>query len=249
MKILTLAAGRGSRLKELTQSKPKCLTEVQGKPILHWQQLAQKMAGVNSQSAVLGYKAELIKDYFDDYFLNEVWDSTNMVTSLTYAAPYFRDSDVIISYSDIVYSPSDLKSLNQSNGDIVVAYDPQWLSQWSSRFEDPLSDAETFKLSNENEIIEIGKKPTSIQHIEGQFLGLIKVSPKGWNLIYSYLSTLSKLEISNLDMTSLLQNLVEKKIKINAHAVQEKWFEIDSESDLKAANQLESLFNWVAENE
>ena len=37
MKIIILAAGRGSRMKNITKDQPKCLVEFQGKPLLEWQ--------------------------------------------------------------------------------------------------------------------------------------------------------------------------------------------------------------------
>lgn len=247
MKVLTLAAGRGSRLEHQTETKPKCMTVVQNKPILYWQQKAQDLAGVNMKAAVLGYHAEQIKHYFQQTFINEQWHQSNMVSSLLKADNIFQREDVVISYSDIVYHPNDLLLLSQSAGDIVVAYDPNWLEQWKLRFDDPLSDAETLKLAG-NKIIEIGCKPSNLDEIEGQFLGLIKVSEDGWSHIKNYLAKLSLAQIAKLDMTALLQALVEEGVSIVACKVAHQWFEIDSIKDLNAADKLENLFEWSKEN-
>jgi choline kinase len=249
MKILTLAAGRGSRLKHQTELKPKCMTEVHNKPILFWQQQAQKLAGVTTKAAVLGYNAKLIESYFDEVFINENWQNSNMVSSLLKASHFFESEAVILSYSDIVYHPSDLMSLAKADGDIVVAYDPNWLTQWSLRFEDPLSDAETFKLSAKNLITEIGKTPLSLNDIEGQFLGLIKITPLGWKKIKSHLSLFTNEEIARFDMTSLLQSLIDSNVNINSYSISHEWFEIDSLTDLSVANSLSTLFNWGIESE
>lgn len=244
MKILTLAAGRGSRLEHQTESKPKCMTVVQHKPILFWQQQAQILAGAEVQAAVLGYKADKIEGYFQQTFINQNWQNSNMVSSLLQANEFFQNDSVIISYSDIVYHPSDLTLLSRASGDIVVAYDSDWLSQWAQRFENPLSDAETFKLTTTNQIKEIGKTPRSLSDIEGQFLGLIKITPKGWSIIVSYLNQYIESDIAKLDMTSLLQALIEVGIPVIAHKVQHNWFEIDSLTDLEVANKQASLFDW-----
>ena len=37
MKAIILAAGRGSRMKDMTDEKPKCLVKLHGKPLLEWQ--------------------------------------------------------------------------------------------------------------------------------------------------------------------------------------------------------------------
>lgn len=250
MKILTLAAGRGSRLAHQTQSKPKCMTAVQGKTILHWQQASQSQAGVTHKAAVLGYKANQIERLFDTSFLNEDWQGSNMVSSLLCANDYFCTNPVVISYSDIVYHPSDLRSLHESQGDIVVAYDKKWLEQWSLRFDEPLSDAETFKLSkNKKNIIEIGYTANSLDEIEGQFLGLIKVTPEGWRIIKQYLKQYDNSQIAKLDMTGLLQELIEANIDVYGHEVHNPWFEIDSLNDLSVANNQSALFSWSHCNE
>ena len=45
MKAIILAAGRGSRMNELTYDKPKCLIEINGKTLLDWQLEAIKSVG------------------------------------------------------------------------------------------------------------------------------------------------------------------------------------------------------------
>ena len=47
MRGIILAAGRGSRLKSLTDERPKCLVELHGKPVLFWQMQSMRAAGVD----------------------------------------------------------------------------------------------------------------------------------------------------------------------------------------------------------
>ena len=86
---------------------------------------------------------------------------------------------VIVSYGDIVYSSEVLQELLKSNSDIAVTIDTDWESYWSKRNEDPLDDAETLKLRADGTISEIGRTPKSIDEIEGQYMGLMKFSPRG----------------------------------------------------------------------
>ena len=90
-----------------------------------------------------------------------------------------HEGDVIVSYSDIIYVPTVVKSLLASQADISVVVDKDWLHQWQQRMDDPLSDAETLKISPEGLIAELGKKPKSYDDIAGQYTGLIKFSPRG----------------------------------------------------------------------
>ena len=60
MKAIILAAGRGSRLKNLTDERPKCLVELHGKALLDWQLEALREAGIKKIGIVTGYKRELL---------------------------------------------------------------------------------------------------------------------------------------------------------------------------------------------
>ena len=51
-----------------------------------------------------------------------------------------------------------IDQLTKSKGDIVITYDPNWLNLWKMRFEDPLMDAENFRIKN-NILEDIGVNP------------------------------------------------------------------------------------------
>jgi glucose-1-phosphate cytidylyltransferase len=70
MKAVILAGGLGSRLSEETDTKPKPMVEVGGKPIL-WHILKIYSAhNINDFIICLGYKGYMIKEYFANYFLH-----------------------------------------------------------------------------------------------------------------------------------------------------------------------------------
>ena len=62
MKAIILAAGRGSRMKSLTDEQPKCLIELRGKTLLEWQLGALREAGIAEIGIVTGYKRELLSN-------------------------------------------------------------------------------------------------------------------------------------------------------------------------------------------
>ena len=108
-----------------------------------------------------------------------------------------------------------------------------WKDLWLMRFEDPLLDAETFRLEG-NRVIEIGNRASSIEEIEGQYMGLVKYTPKGWAQVAKYLSRFNQDELDQLDMTKLLQGLIHAGVEVRATPVIDKWFEVDSEEDLRS---------------
>ena len=85
MKAIILAAGRGSRMKDLTDERPKCLVELRGKPLLEWQLEALREAGINEIAIVTGYKRELLVNRGLTEFHNPRWAETQMVSSLACA--------------------------------------------------------------------------------------------------------------------------------------------------------------------
>jgi L-glutamine-phosphate cytidylyltransferase len=242
MKAIILAAGRGSRMGSLTSNLPKCRTVLFGKELIQWQLDALKDAGIFETAIIRGYLSETF-DFDVNYFENKRWAETNMVSTLVSARQWLETSTNIVSYADIVYSPESVSTLIDGNGDIVITYDPNWYDLWSLRFENPLSDAETFKLHN-GVITEIGNKANSINEIEGQFMGLIKITNNGWKTINKYLNDFTPKEVDKMDMTMLLSGLINSGIEVNAVPISDKWMEVDSESDLKVyKNKYQSFFN------
>ena len=237
-KAIILAAGRGSRMKPFTDKLPKCRTSFFGKELIEWQLEALKKNNFNSQSIALirGYLKETF-DFDLTYFENPIWDKSNMVKTLLFAHDWAKESDTLISYADIVYSSYDVKNLiSNSKKDINILYDPKWRSLWELRFEDPLSDAETF-IHDGEKLLDIGDKTNSYELIQGQYMGLLYFTKKGWEIYHEFISSKSSEEINKTDCTTLLKSLAKSGIDIGVVPARDKWFEFDSESDLNIYNQ------------
>lgn len=67
MKAVILAAGEGRRLRPFTETMPKVMLPVANKPVLEYVIDAVKTSGINEIILVVGYKKEVIMDYFKDY--------------------------------------------------------------------------------------------------------------------------------------------------------------------------------------
>ena len=152
MRAIILAAGRGSRMNNLSSEKPKCLVEILGQPLLNLQIMAIRNAGIKNIAIVTGYKREMLASWRLREFHNANWESSNMVTSLACASSWLEKYECIVSYSDIFYNQEIIENLSIAPGNLNVAYDPSWLDLWSKRFSDPLEDAETFKLCSKKNL-------------------------------------------------------------------------------------------------
>ena len=233
MRAIILAAGRGSRMKNLTDERPKCLVELRGKALLDWQLEALREAGIHEIAIVTGYKHELLANRLHTEFHNSRWAETQMVSSLECANEWLENNDCIVSYSDIFYDAKAVVSLMKCFSQIALTYDQNWLDLWKKRFSDPLVDAETFRLNPDQTLAEIGGKPKSISEVQGQYMGLLLFKPKGWAEILRIRSQMNPFENDRMHMTGTLQKVIEAGIvPIKALPYNAEWGEIDSIDDL-----------------
>jgi choline kinase len=241
MKMIILAAGQGTRLRPLTDEKPKCMVEYKGKSIIDYIIEAAKETNITNIAIVNGYKKEVLEKYLDKYdikfYTNENYSNTNMVATL-FCAKEFLNEDVIVSYADIIYSEEILQKLIDSPYDFSVVVDKCWRELWSQRMENPLDDAETLKIKD-GYIVELGKKPHGFDEIEAQYIGLFKISKKVIGKVVEYYESLDQNKFydgksfSNMYMTSFIQNMIENLLSVYSVEITGGWLEIDCIEDLQ----------------
>jgi choline kinase len=241
MKMIILAAGQGTRLRPLTNDKPKCMVEYKGKPIIDYILDTATACSVNDVAIVDGYKKNVLETYLTDkrvtFFENKQYETTNMLATL-FCAEEFMNDDIIISYADIIYKKEILEKLIESTDEISVVVDRKWKELWSLRMENPLEDAETLKVIDGN-IVELGKKPKSYDDIEGQYIGLIKIKKEKLTQIIDFYHTLDKHTMydgqnySNMYMTSFIQMIIDNISVVKPVYIDNGWLEVDSVEDLE----------------
>lgn len=245
MRVIILAAGQGTRLRHYTDNIPKCMVELAGKPLLHHQLEVLRDAGLHKILLVGGYCAERLNAEGVEIELNPKFATTNMVSTLFCAEEWMQEGeDLIIAYGDIIYEPKVLQSLLAADAPIAISVDTQWQRLWEARMEDPLKDAETLKLQEGNRVIEVGKKPQSLEQIQGQYMGLIKVRGdtvkqfrKAWHSLDRD-AHYDGQDFSNMYMTSFIQHLIDTGVVVQAAFTDGGWIEVDSVEDLDFYNEL-----------
>lgn len=244
MKMIILAAGQGTRLRPLTNNKPKCMVEYNGVPLIDTILRTAEKCNIKDIAIVGGYKKEVLQKHLNTnnckFFFNENFNKTNMVSTLFYAED-FMNEDIIISYSDIIYTPNVLEKVISTNADFSVVVDKKWKELWQQRMPNPLDDAETLKIK-ENCILEIGKKASSYKEIEGQYIGLMKISKNIIKEVLNYYKSMDKNMIydeknyDNMYMTSFIQSIIDNNItKVTPVYINGGWIEIDTKEDLKVS--------------
>jgi glucose-1-phosphate cytidylyltransferase len=80
MKAVILAGGRGTRISEESESRPKPMVDIGGRPIIWHIMKIYETAGITDFIILLGYKGYMIKEYFTNYFLHTSDVTINLAT-------------------------------------------------------------------------------------------------------------------------------------------------------------------------
>jgi UDP-N-acetylglucosamine diphosphorylase / glucose-1-phosphate thymidylyltransferase / UDP-N-acetylgalactosamine diphosphorylase / glucosamine-1-phosphate N-acetyltransferase / galactosamine-1-phosphate N-acetyltransferase len=118
MKAVILAAGKGTRMRDLTNERPKPMLHVQGKPILEHIIDGLIETGIREFFIVTGFRAEVIEEYFEDgakkgvtirYGRQVVQDGTGKAPEL--AKAFVGESPFLLTYGDILVKPDTYKRM------------------------------------------------------------------------------------------------------------------------------------------
>jgi len=237
---LILLAGRGSRLEELTDDKPKCLVEVNGQPIIH--RILDELALLNIKKMVLvvGYLADQIRNYVGDewggmeieYVTNEKWDTTNNVVSLYMALDRIKTNFLLLE-GDIVVSKNALQAFTDLN---MMAVD---------EYKDYM-DGTVVQLDENNEIVEkiyLKSTPGRPSDLTG-FYKTVNIYSFNKNDFFRYIEPYLKEIIAADKINSYFELAFAKAVNsgeltfeaLNFH--NKKWAEIDDQKDLQYAEKL-----------
>ncbi|MBN38075.1 MAG: nucleotidyl transferase [Opitutae bacterium] len=239
-KAIILAAGQGTRLRPFTDFIPKTMVPLKGRPIIEYQMDCFQNNGISEVHVVAGYREDKLQVKRIQKKLNPAYDRTNMVASLYVLKDLFDGtSDIIISYGDIIFDNAVLAKMLKEHGDqISIIYDLNWLKLWSYRMEDPLSDAESFKLDSAGNVKEIGKEAINEADVEGQYIGLIHVNQNFTAQFFSLYESLAGSgqlfdgkDFDNMYMTSYLQMQIDRGTSISGVPIEGGWVEVDSVQD------------------
>ncbi len=129
MKAVILAAGIASRLRPLTNDRPKCLLQIGDRSLLQRSVDALLQQGVKEFVVVTGYRKEQIEVFLKQqykgasftFIFNERYASTNNIYSLYLARPEVEGQEILLLDSDIVFDPLIVERLLGSDHGNVLA--------------------------------------------------------------------------------------------------------------------------------
>ena len=123
MKAIILNSGLGHRMGSITDTHPKCMTEISSDNTILSRQLKKLVAfGVDKVIMTTGYYNSILEEYCKGLHLpiqftfvnNPIYDKTNYIYSIYCAREYLKDDDVILMHGDLVFEPLVLEAILDS---------------------------------------------------------------------------------------------------------------------------------------
>ncbi len=236
MKAVILAAGKGTRMKELTNELPKPMLRVQGKPILEHILTGIVSAGVREIFIVTGFRAETIESYFGDgskwncrivYGRQVVQDGTGKAPEV--AKEFLGASSFILTYGDILVKPETygqmIHRFNEGYFSGVITVTPgEDVAKGGLNFFD-----EKFRLSR------LVEKPSPAQIEELRRTGWLKPGQPAWYnagiyifkpLLFEFTAKLEKSPRGEYELTDAISALLAAKHPIAGLEIQGRWVDV-----------------------
>jgi NDP-sugar pyrophosphorylase family protein len=205
-KAVVLAAGRGVRMRELTQKLPKPMLPVKGKPILEWILTGiRNSTGIRQFFLVTGYQAEVIETHFGDgtpwgvllaYGRQEVQNGTGKAVEV--AKEWVGDEPFLLAYGDILVESDAYRTL-------VAAYEPEGVLACVAR--EDLNKGGAVFLDAHGRVQEILEKPAGPVPPGAYYnAGIYVLSPA----IFTFTQNLSLSPRGEYELTDALRTLAQK---------------------------------------
>jgi len=233
---IILAASRGERLGELTEGIPKAMLKVNNKPILTTLVDDFNQVGIKDITVVRGYAKEAIDLVNIHPVDNPCHEETTELYSLHLAAEQIR-GNTVISYGDIVFKPYILNELLNDNNDITIIADADVESNGGYR--DYLTTDQPYSKKLYSRPVSLTNMSTHLQpkKINGEFIGLWKVTPAGAKIVRETLDQLAtRPDFQQLRMSDLF-NAIAERHGVAVKFIKGSWLDIDDIVDIQKAGE------------
>jgi phosphoenolpyruvate phosphomutase len=238
---VVLAASRGKELGELTETRPKTMVPVRGKPILEHIRDAYNAVGVKDVAVVRGYRKERIDLPNLRAIDNDEYADTGELWSLDCALRALAGErrTLLVSYGDVLFNRFVPRALLEAPGELVIAVDTQWRE---STNRDRQADYVTCSLPSQRRTydadVALRRVADRIDEAElhGEWTGFLKIAPGAAPAVHGAVRELLAVpENRRAALPVLLNALVGAGHAVHVVYVAGLWFDIDSLSDVVGA--------------
>jgi dTDP-glucose pyrophosphorylase len=221
-RAVLLAAGRGTRMRELTADFPKPMIEVRGKPVLQHIVEGLRDTGVRRFLIIVGYHAEMVRNFFGDgrhhnvdieYATQTVQDGTGRVVNL--ARDFTGGLPFVLSYGDILISPVNYKRVvdfpNDCEATITV-----------TRGEDVSKGGAVF-VNEQMELVDLREKPKPGEPTSPWYnAGLYAFRPS----IFEFIEKLEPSPRGEYELTDAIRDLAHSGKKVKSLELTGEWADV-----------------------
>lgn len=236
MKAVVLAAGKGTRMRELTQEIPKPMLKVQGRPILEHILNGIKDAGIREVFIVTGFRADVVEGYFGNgsqwgltiqYGRQAVQDGTGKAPEL--AKAFVGSDDFLLTYGDILVRPETYKDMMKRYAEaafsgLITVTGSQDVTQGGLNFFD-----ESFCLRR------LVEKPSLAEVEQLKKDGWLKPGSTAWYnagiyifkpVVYEFTERLQKSPRGEYELTDAINALVDAGHRIAGMQIAGRWVDV-----------------------
>jgi UDP-N-acetylglucosamine diphosphorylase / glucose-1-phosphate thymidylyltransferase / UDP-N-acetylgalactosamine diphosphorylase / glucosamine-1-phosphate N-acetyltransferase / galactosamine-1-phosphate N-acetyltransferase len=217
-----LAAGRGTRMRELTADLPKPMIKVRGKPVLQHIVEGLRNAGIGDLLLVVGYRADAVRDFFSDgsrysvaiqYATQTVQDGTGRVVDL--ARDFVGNRPFILAYGDILVDPANYQRLVDLPDDVEAILT-------ITRGEDVSKGGAVF-LNHEMELVDLREKPKPGEPTSPWYnAGLYAFRTS----IFDFTAKLQPSPRGEYELTDAIRDLAHSGKKVKALELTSEWADV-----------------------
>lgn len=232
-RAVLLAAGRGTRMRDLTNALPKPMIAVRGKPILQHIIEGLRGAGVNRFFIIVGWRAEVVRETFRDgaslgvgieYATQVVQDGTGRVVEL--ARDFAGEAPFVLSYGDIIVEPSNysrLTSLQNGTEAIVTVKHSEDVSKGGAVF-----------VNESFEVIDLREKPSPGEPTSPWYnAGIYAFRPS----IFDFTARLERSPRGEFELTDAIRALAQSGKKVQALELSGDWADVRDPEILAQLNR------------
>jgi len=221
-KAVILAAGRGTRMRELTSELPKPMIKVRGKPVLQHIVEGLRNAGVGDLLLVVGYRADTVREFFSDgsrynvaihYVTQTVQDGTGRVVDLS--RDFVGNRPFILAYGDILVDPANYKRVLDLPDDAEAMLTV-------TRGEDVSKGCAVF-INDESDVLDVREKPKPGEPTSPWYnAGIYAFRPS----IFDFTAKLKPSPRGEYELTDAIRDLAHSGKKVKALDLTGEWADV-----------------------
>lgn len=225
---MILAAGRGTRMKHLTDSLPKPMLPLAGRPILEHVIERLATAGISECAVVTGYRREVIEEHFAECGITFLYQQTPNGTGAAalLAREFVAEEPFLLTFGDILAESGDYAAMIA-----LLASDPGCAAIAAVRWvDDPWQGAAVYEEGGVmTRIVEKPARGTSTTHWNSA--GIYCFRPE----VFDLLDRLPLSPRGEYEITTAVEQSIPRRVRI--HPLNGVWRDIGRPEDLAAAEE------------